>query len=303
MLRRLFVKYLGIYNYMKLSIIIPVFNRPQQVAKAVRSVLSQNFNSFELIIVDDGSLQPLQLPDDLSSDNRINILRHETNKGAGAARNSGIVQAVGKYVAFLDSDDLWCDGKLRAQMKAAEKLELDEHHIPTAIVTGFRLKSAITSKDSILQPVPSKLLSDFVSGCWFCPGSTLLINRKVYEIVGGYDERLRRLEDVDWFIRFGGVGGSLHVVGGMYVDIMAGAKASSDVVSVSSKYLLEKYSQKIKPDLHLQSSNLRLLRSYLALEIASSNAAHKEFLRMFINLARSFLLKPRVQLQLKNWWD
>jgi len=288
---------------MNLSVIIPVYNRQQAAENAARSVLLQKLDDFELIIVDDCSNPPFQCPADMLEDNRIRVIRHKQNKGAGAARNTGIRNAAGKYIALLDSDDLWRAGKLSAQLKSTELLEAQNPNVPTAIVCGFRLKSAVTGKDSKLQPVPSHKLSDFVSGCWFCPGSTLLIERQVYDIVGAYDEDLRRLEDTDWFIRFAIAGGALHSVKGTYVDIEAGQRPTSDLIMESSSYLLQKYGDVNDNKLQLDSANLRYLKSYLALEQAASHAAQNKRLATIGALIRSFVLKPRLRLQLGKWWD
>lgn len=288
---------------MKLSVIIPVYNRQHKVVKAARSVLSQACDDLELIIVDDASVPPFTSPDDLAGDKRVSVIRHSVNKGAGASRNTGIKNAIGKFIAFLDSDDVWRQGKLAAQLSDADELDRQNHKVPIAIVSGFRLKSAVTGKVRLLQPVSSNQLADFVSGCWFCPGSTLLINRKVYELIGEYDEQMRRLEDMDWFIRFAITGGAIHAVRGTFVDIEAGTKASAEEVGRSRKYMLEKYSPNNNNKLHLKSPYLRFLKSYLALEQAASHVAHKEFLRAMVYLAKSFWLKPRMHLHLKNWWQ
>ena len=96
------------------SVIIPTFNRSAMVREAVESVLSQTFDGFELIVVDDGStdgttdaLRPLA--------GAIRLIRQE-NRGVSAARNRGVAAARGALLAFLDSDDLWLPEKLAVQM-------------------------------------------------------------------------------------------------------------------------------------------------------------------------------------------
>src|SRR4030042_1653484 len=105
---------------MKVSVIIPVYNRAELIAQAVESVLRQSFSDFELLVVDDGSSdgtwEALQ-----RCGPRIRALPQE-HRGASAARNLGIQTAAGEYLAFLDSDDLWQPQKLARQVQY-----LDQH--------------------------------------------------------------------------------------------------------------------------------------------------------------------------------
>ena len=104
-------------NNPTVSVIIPVYNRAQLVQKAIQSVFEQYYEDFELIIVDDGSTD--DLADALSriKDPRMRLIFHDENKGAAAARNTGISKARGAYVAFLDSDDCWLPQKLKRQLE------------------------------------------------------------------------------------------------------------------------------------------------------------------------------------------
>ena len=91
----------------KISIIIPVYNAEEYLDRCLHSVLDQDFTSFEVILVDDGSsdASPLICDRYSSTDPRF-ITLHQSNKGVSAARNSGLNMAQGEYVMFLDSDDV-----------------------------------------------------------------------------------------------------------------------------------------------------------------------------------------------------
>ena len=95
------------------SVIIPTFNRAYCLAETIHSVLTQS--GFELIVVDDGSTDDTQKVLKNFSDIRVIHLRE--NRGVSYARNRGIEEARGSLISFLDSDDLWEEGKLEAQMK------------------------------------------------------------------------------------------------------------------------------------------------------------------------------------------
>src|ERR1700722_1374407 len=91
----------------RVSIIIPVYNRSHTLSRALASVFQQTFKEFEVIIVDDGSTDALDDVLKLYADPRLHIYKHSINKGASAARNTGIKVAQGSLIAFLDSDDAW----------------------------------------------------------------------------------------------------------------------------------------------------------------------------------------------------
>ena len=99
----------------KVSVIIPTYNRAQVVGEAIDSVLSQTYNDLELIVVDDGSQDETRSV--VSSYNSQVTYLHQEHQGVSAARNRGIELARGKYLSFLDSDDLWLKEKLYLQME------------------------------------------------------------------------------------------------------------------------------------------------------------------------------------------
>lgn len=106
------------------SIVIPVYNRADLIGDTIQSCLAQTYSSFEVVLVDDRSSDDLTsalLP--FADDPRVRLIRHETNQGVSAARNSGIEAAAGEFVAFLDSDDAWRPTKLEKQMNHAASLE------------------------------------------------------------------------------------------------------------------------------------------------------------------------------------
>jgi glycosyltransferase involved in cell wall biosynthesis len=103
------------------SIIIPVFNRPKELASALRSVSAQTFSDWEVIVVDDASTDASsEIAFQVGPRGKVRVIRHEKNEGPSEARNSGISAARGRYVSFLDSDDSWHPEKLRKQVEMVE---------------------------------------------------------------------------------------------------------------------------------------------------------------------------------------
>ncbi len=103
----------------RVSVIVPVYNRQATIGKAISSVLAQRFPAFEIIVVDDGSTDATSSVVASIQDARIVHLRQD-NAGAGAARNRGLDHARGDWIAFLDSDDWWCETRLSAAVAAIE---------------------------------------------------------------------------------------------------------------------------------------------------------------------------------------
>lgn len=96
-----------------ISVIIPTYNRSEQVMKALNSVLSQNYDNFEVLVCDDGSIDDTEEKIRSIKDKRIRYLKQE-NRGPGAARNLGLKNSKGDLIAFLDSDDIWLSNHLES---------------------------------------------------------------------------------------------------------------------------------------------------------------------------------------------
>src|SRR5215204_6521228 len=98
------------------SVVIPVYNRPELLVRSLRSAANQTIRDLEILVVDDGSTVDIRPSLSKLDDPRIRILQHPSRRGASSARNTGIDAARGQYVAFLDSDDYWRDRKLERQL-------------------------------------------------------------------------------------------------------------------------------------------------------------------------------------------
>jgi glycosyltransferase involved in cell wall biosynthesis len=183
-----------------IDVVIPVWNRAHIVDRAIASALAQELPgadwSIKAIIVDDGSTDDLDRA--LAAFGaRIVRIRHARNKGAAAARNTGVGAAAADYVAFLDSDDVWLPGKITAQIAFMEQ------HRHRASATAYKLKRPGAGEFvSPRYPTGVLGLSDVAWGCFVSPGSTLMARREVFARIGVFDEALLRLEDWDWLLRY-----------------------------------------------------------------------------------------------------
>ena len=107
------------------SIIMPSYNTGKFIKETINSVLNQTYNNWELIIVDDCSTDDTEEIVNAIKDNRIKFLKNSTNSGAAISRNKAIKEAKGKWIAFLDSDDLWKKEKLEKQIRFMEENHYD----------------------------------------------------------------------------------------------------------------------------------------------------------------------------------
>lgn len=103
-----------------ISVVIPLYNKAKSINLAINTVLKQSYQDFEIIVVNDGSTDDSVAKVEKITDSRIRLI-HQTNAGVSAARNRGIYEAKGEYVALLDADDEWHPDYLSTQMQLAEK--------------------------------------------------------------------------------------------------------------------------------------------------------------------------------------
>ena len=283
-----------------ISVIIPTFNRPKKLLRAIFSVQSQvnlRERELEIIIVDDASTPALQL-DDL--DPRIKIVRLSQNVGPAGARNAGIEASSGDYLAFLDSDDVWLPDKLARQRAKFSELEQGTNKSLNALVCGFYYPNRLTGKLEARIPRPAAR-RDFTSGCWFSPGSTLFLHRAAYDHIGLHDVRLRRLEDLDWFIRFGQEGGRLHVLPYIGTIIAPSRSERFESIAHNSAIIEQKFFSRGQEP--LPRGEWRRLKAYLALERGAALLAEGRRLRGLVYLLLSFWHKPRRQAALEVFWQ
>lgn len=108
----------------RISIIMPVYNGENTVTESILSVLHQTFEDFELIVIDDGSgdTSPMIIDQFATEDSRIIVKKNSVNSGVSFSRNLGVSLARGKWICFLDSDDLWSADKLQKQLEYMEKM-------------------------------------------------------------------------------------------------------------------------------------------------------------------------------------
>ena len=168
---------------LKVSVIIPTYNRADMLGDALDSVLKQTYTNWEVIVVDDGSTDDTQSVMTRYTDPRIHYV-YQANKGLPGARNTGIRHAQGEYLALLDSDDVFLPHRLERQLALAEA------DPAIGVVAGGCIET-----DTHLRPIrevqywhtnPNLELPDLLMICPFCP-SAVLIRRDWFDRAGGFD--------------------------------------------------------------------------------------------------------------------
>lgn len=184
----------------KVTVVLPTYNRAHILGAAVKSILNQTYQDFELIVVDDGSQDGTRGVVDSFHDPRIRYVRHETNRGLSAGRNTGAREARGIYIANQDSDDTWDPGKLEREVKALEAAP------PSVGVAYSRLEKIFPDGKKVLlpndgfSPVSGDLHTKLLEGN-FITMQVALVKKDVFGAVGWFDESIPALQDWDFWLR------------------------------------------------------------------------------------------------------
>lgn len=190
---------------MKISVVIPTYNRLRFLQQALASVWAQTYCDYELIVVDDGSndgtLEYLA-----SLGDRIKLICQQRG-GPGAARNSGIQRASGDYLAFLDSDDLWLPWTLATFHRVTQKYK--PSLICGAVVEFSDVAPSLEEGELQTEQFPDYLKTARQPG--FVPSCVLVVDRSTFVRARGFDEGLSVAEDHDFLFRVGTAPGFVRV--------------------------------------------------------------------------------------------
>ena len=190
------------------SVVVTFHNQARFVAPAIETVLNQSYTNLETIVVDDGSTDDTRLRC-LPYGDRIRLIAR-VNGGPCAARNSGITEAHGEYVAHLDGDDLWHPDKIARQVKVARRFP----QAGMIVVNGEMFADGETLRPSLFgQWIMSRLTDgpgnvlvaechdQFVRGCPVSTPSQVMIRREVFASVGSWDESIPLTGDHELYLR------------------------------------------------------------------------------------------------------
>lgn len=181
------------------SVIIPTYNRPDKLIDAVKSVLAQTFTSLEAIVVNDFGIDISKILKTLN-DQRIIHIRHETNKGLAATRNTGILAAQGKYIAYLDDDDEFYPEHIQTLVEEIENSEFKiaytdgEKRIYNEINNNLIILSKFVEHSSEFDPLRLHIQN-------YIPVLCMMHEKSCLEYTGLFDEKMSVHEDWDLWAR------------------------------------------------------------------------------------------------------
>ena len=184
------------------SIIIPVFNKEQFIAKTLKSVLDQSFADFEIIIINDGSTDQSGAKILDYKDPRIHYFS-KGNEGVAIARNSGIDKAKGEYICFLDADDYWYPDFLKTLYTYIQKLP-EQKVFATAIEIETK-NNCLPAHYSISKNSEFEIVNFFEASQKECVlwTSSIAIHQSILKTLGGFDTQIKKCEDTELWIRIG----------------------------------------------------------------------------------------------------
>lgn len=181
------------------SVVLPTYDRPEMLRRAINSVAAQTYPEIELVVVDDASPTPVcpvverTAPEEL----QWQCLRHDQNQGANAARNTGIEAASGEILAFIDDDDRWQPAKLDEQVSVFQ----ERGNGVGAVIVGQRTINGAGVERTIMPDISADATRDLLTGGTAGTFSTIAVRRSAVAAAGLPDERFPAWQDREWLVR------------------------------------------------------------------------------------------------------
>jgi glycosyltransferase involved in cell wall biosynthesis len=212
----------------EVSAIVPTHDRRSLLRTTLTTVLWQRDVDLEVVVVDDGSTEDVSAVVDRFQDDRIRLVRNDVAQGVSAARSRGVENARGRWVAFVDDDDLWAPNKLRAQLAAVSAVNAE-----WAYCGSVSIDLELNIVGGRPPPSPHDVASN-IARYNLVPGggSAVLASRELMCTVGPFDSRLYNTEDWEMWIRLSKVGMPACASGPLMGYRLHSANASLDVAAI-----------------------------------------------------------------------
>lgn len=212
-----------------MTVVIPTHDRSALLAPTLRSAMSQSGVAARVIVVDDGSTDDTRNTVGRLGDDRVRLIGHDRPLGVSAARNRGVAESDGEWIAFLDDDDLWSPDKLALQVAQAEATGRDwSYGGSVALLPSLEICGAgpPPSAEVVCRELP---LRNVVPG----GASNVVVRRSLLSQVGLFDTSLRHMSDWDMWIRLASAGPPAVVDAPVVAYRLHGANASVDTVNIA----------------------------------------------------------------------
>ncbi|WP_102335499.1 glycosyltransferase family 2 protein [Salimicrobium jeotgali] len=283
------------------SIVIPTYQRPLKLERAIDSALNQTFPNLEIIVVDDNNPGTLEreeteaLMQKYKEISKVKYVKHKFNKNGSAARNTGFRHSTGDYIMFLDDDDEFLPNKAEAQINCLE--ERDDTW--GACYTKYkRLKNGKLNTIGVESKEGNLYFEELCRNLFIQAGSNLMLTREAFEDIGGFDESFDRNQDIEFTVRLLKKYKLAYVNEMGLIHHMEPQKRFFDMEEITEHYIsvFEKYINdlpKVKRDKFYKLINLQLFRyklvnkrNYLEVLIMmkNKNVSIIDVLRYFLHL-------------------
>jgi len=183
------------------SVIIPCYNGEKFISKAIESVLNQTYQNWELIVINDGSMDnSKKIVQKYMEDGRIKLIEHKSNRGIPKTKNTGISIAKGEYIAFLDQDDIWLQQKLELQIKCFE----EESNDIGIVCTGMIFTDSNMKPLNIFRGFNDKDQKKLIKSLYLTTtnsSSIMMVKKECFDGIGIFNEDLVGWDDYEFLMR------------------------------------------------------------------------------------------------------
>ena len=258
------------------SIVIPTYARPNNLCRAIDSVLAQTYSPIEIVVVDDNGVgtayqkETEKLLESYIVMSKITYLRHEVNKNGSAARNTGSRASHGEIIGYLDDDDVFYPNKIEEQVKRLEVAHAENPKV-AGVYCNIMMKGYSKGDFALMSTKEGNLAEALLLSEIRFNSSTILIYREAYENINGWDERFLRHQDWEFCVRF--------------------FREHEMVLAYPEGCLIEKNStpnfNTVNPD--KMASNMAFFMSEMEQDIQKMKRGNEIFRFKYINLAVTYL--------------
>lgn len=252
----------------RVSVVIPTYNRAHLIHRAIKSVLDQTYKDLEIIIVDDGSKDNTEDIVKNFKNNKIRYIKHKKNKGASAARNTGVKASRGEYIAFQDSDDEWFPDKLEKQIKAFNTSSPGVGVVYSGFYKVEGDKKIYVPNDDRFTYKEGNIHGELLKGN-FVGTPAVLIKKECFEKVKYFDEYIPALEDWELWIEI-----SKHYHFKYIDEPLLNSYSTPNSVNLNQKNMLKAREIILKNHLNDFNKNKKVLSEhyfYIAVELCSND--------------------------------
>ena len=189
------------------SIVIPTYSRPENLCRAIDSVLAQTYSPIEILVVDDNGvgteyqLETEKVLESYIKKGKITYLKHEVNKNGSAARNTGSRASHGEYIGYLDDDDIFLPTKIEKQVLRLQMASAKDPKVQASYCNIF-MEGYEKSNYILRSSVGGNLAEPLLMGEIRFNSSTILMSREAYNTINGWDERFLRHQDWEFCTRY-----------------------------------------------------------------------------------------------------